>query len=185
MGTGPAPLPVLPRLGGPRPAPRRARHQPRIGPPRPAGAPVVRRRHLLRPHPGADRRAEAAELDARGITRRRRRGRPARRRRRPADRRRAGRRPRRRPRPRCSSGPITRRTPTACSPGSAATSTTAGFAVVDGTGRTTRPGVWAAGNVVDPRAQVITAAGAGSAAAIAINADLVQDDIARAVEAGD
>ena len=43
-----------------------------------------------------------------------------------------------------------------------------------------RLGVWAAGNVVDPRAQVITAAGAGSAAAIAINADLVQDDIHRA-----
>jgi thioredoxin reductase len=30
---------------------------------------------------------------------------------------------------------------------------------------------WVAGNVVDPRAQVITAAGAGAAAAIAINAD--------------
>lgn len=57
----------------------------------------------------------------------------------------------------------------------------AGFAVVDGTGRTTVAGVWAAGNVVDPRAQVITSAGAGSAAAIAINADLVQDDVARAV----
>ena len=35
-----------------------------------------------------------------------------------------------------------------------------------------------AGNVVDPRAQVITSAGAGSAAAIAINADLVEDDVA-------
>ena len=57
----------------------------------------------------------------------------------------------------------------------------AGFAVVDGTGRTSVPGVWGAGNVVDPRAQVITAAGAGSAAAIAINADLVQEDIACAV----
>jgi thioredoxin reductase len=57
----------------------------------------------------------------------------------------------------------------------------AGFAVVDGTGRTTVPGVWGAGNAVDPRAQVISAAGAGSAAAIAINADLVQDDIALAV----
>jgi len=34
-------------------------------------------------------------------------------------------------------------------------------------------GVWAAGNVANPRAQVITAAGEGSAAAIAINADLV------------
>jgi thioredoxin reductase len=57
----------------------------------------------------------------------------------------------------------------------------AGFAAVDATGRTSTAGVWAAGNVVDPRAQVITAAGAGSAAAIAINADLVQDDI----DAGD
>jgi hypothetical protein len=36
--------------------------------------------------------------------------------------------------------------------------------------------------VVDPRAQVITAAGAGSAAAIAINADLVQEDVERAGE---
>ena len=56
----------------------------------------------------------------------------------------------------------------------------AGFATVDATGRTSTPGVWAAGNVVDPRAQVITAAGAGSAAAIAINADLVQEDVERA-----
>ena len=59
----------------------------------------------------------------------------------------------------------------------------AGFVTVDGSGRTTSPGVWAAGNVVDPRAQVITAAGAGSAAAIAINADLVQEDVERAVAA--
>jgi thioredoxin reductase len=58
----------------------------------------------------------------------------------------------------------------------------AGFVTVDATGRTSTFGVWAAGNVVDPRAQVITAAGAGSAAAIAINADLVQDDVERAVE---
>lgn len=58
----------------------------------------------------------------------------------------------------------------------------AGFVTVDTTGRTSIPGVWAAGNVVDPRAQVITSAGAGSAAAIAINADLVQDDVQRAVE---
>jgi hypothetical protein len=36
--------------------------------------------------------------------------------------------------------------------------------------------------VVDPRAQVITAAGAGSAAAIAINADLVEEDVAHAVQ---
>ena len=56
-----------------------------------------------------------------------------------------------------------------------------GFVTVDGTGRTSTEGVWAAGNVVDPRAQVITSAGAGSAAAIAINADLVQDDVERAL----
>lgn len=56
----------------------------------------------------------------------------------------------------------------------------AGFAVVDGTGRTSVPGVWAAGNVVDPREQVITAAGAGSAAAITLNADLVREDVERA-----
>jgi thioredoxin reductase len=58
----------------------------------------------------------------------------------------------------------------------------AGFVTVDATGRTSTLGVWAAGNVVDPRAQVITAAGAGSAAAIAINADLVHEDVTRAVE---
>jgi len=58
----------------------------------------------------------------------------------------------------------------------------AGFVTVDATGRTSTFGVWAAGNVVDPRAQAITSAGAGSAAAIAINADLVQDDVERAVE---
>jgi thioredoxin reductase len=58
----------------------------------------------------------------------------------------------------------------------------AGFVTVDATGRTSTFGVWAAGNVVDPRAQVITSAGAGSAAAIAINADLVHEDAERAVE---
>ena len=54
-----------------------------------------------------------------------------------------------------------------------------GFALVDGTGRTSNPRVWAVGNVADPRMQVISAAGSGSAAAIAINADLVQADLAR------
>jgi len=57
----------------------------------------------------------------------------------------------------------------------------AGWAIADSTGRTSVPGVWAAGNVIDPRAQVITAAGAGSAAAIALNADLVDDDVRDAV----
>ncbi len=56
-----------------------------------------------------------------------------------------------------------------------------GWVTADSTGRTSVPGVWVAGNVVDPRAQVITAAGAGSAAAIAINADLVEDDVRNAV----
>ncbi len=56
-----------------------------------------------------------------------------------------------------------------------------GWVTTDATGRTSVRGVWAAGNVVDPRAQVITAAGAGSAAAIAVNADLVEDDIRAAV----
>ena len=56
-----------------------------------------------------------------------------------------------------------------------------GWVAVDNAGRTNVPGVWAAGNVVDPRAQVITAAGAGSAAAIALNADLVDDDVRDAV----
>jgi len=57
-----------------------------------------------------------------------------------------------------------------------------GFPTVDGTGATTTAGVWAAGNAADPRAQVITAAGAGSAAAIAINAELVAVDVAIAME---
>jgi thioredoxin reductase len=56
-----------------------------------------------------------------------------------------------------------------------------GWVIADSTGSTSVPGVWAAGNVIDPRAQVITAAGAGSAAAIAINADLVLEDVRQAV----
>jgi thioredoxin reductase len=58
-----------------------------------------------------------------------------------------------------------------------------GWVTADVTGRTSIRGVWAAGNLVDPRAQVITAAGAGSAAAIAVNADLVEDDVRDAVHA--
>lgn len=56
-----------------------------------------------------------------------------------------------------------------------------GWATTDPNGRTDIPGVWAAGNVVNPRAQVITAAGEGSAAAIDINADLVDEDVRKAV----
>jgi thioredoxin reductase len=58
-----------------------------------------------------------------------------------------------------------------------------GFADVDRDGRTSAPGVFAAGNVVDPRAPVIAAAGAAATAAMAINADLVQEDVARACAA--
>ena len=56
-----------------------------------------------------------------------------------------------------------------------------GWVATDATGRTSVPGVWAAGNGVNPRAQVITAAGEGSAAAIAINNDLVDEDLPIAV----
>jgi thioredoxin reductase len=56
-----------------------------------------------------------------------------------------------------------------------------GWVVTGANGATSVPGVWVAGNVADPRAQVITAAGEGSAAAIAINADLVDEDVSNAV----
>ncbi len=52
-----------------------------------------------------------------------------------------------------------------------------GWPTTHGDGRTSVAGVWVAGNVANPRAQVITAAGEGSATAIAINADLVEEDI--------
>jgi len=57
-----------------------------------------------------------------------------------------------------------------------------GFIRADATGKTSVPGVWVAGNATNPRAQVITAAGEGSAAAIAINADLLADDVRDACE---
>jgi thioredoxin reductase len=57
------------------------------------------------------------------------------------------------------------------------------WVVADATGRTSVPGVWVAGNAANARAQVITAAGEGSAAAIALNADLVEEDVQHAVEA--
>ncbi len=56
-----------------------------------------------------------------------------------------------------------------------------GWVVTGVNGATSVAGVWVAGNVTNPRAQVITAAGEGSAAAIAINADLVDDDVAHAM----
>ncbi|MFG3711677.1 NAD(P)/FAD-dependent oxidoreductase [Micromonospora sp. NPDC047730] len=53
----------------------------------------------------------------------------------------------------------------------------------DPTGATAVPGVWVAGNVTDPRAQVVTSASAGSAAGAAINADLVAEETRAAVAA--
>ncbi|SDR78541.1 Thioredoxin reductase [Friedmanniella luteola] len=51
----------------------------------------------------------------------------------------------------------------------------------DPMGATSVPGVWVAGNVTDPMAQVVVAAGAGLKAAAALNADLVGEDTALAV----
>ncbi|MDV6277014.1 NAD(P)/FAD-dependent oxidoreductase [Rhodococcus erythropolis] len=56
-----------------------------------------------------------------------------------------------------------------------------GFVAVAPSGATSVPGVWGAGNVVDPRAQVIGAAAAGSTAAIAINGYLVEQDVESAL----
>ena len=57
-----------------------------------------------------------------------------------------------------------------------------GLVRVDADGRTSVPGVWAAGNATNPRAQVITAAGEGSAVAIAINTELVADALDTTVQ---
>jgi thioredoxin reductase len=57
-----------------------------------------------------------------------------------------------------------------------------GSAVPSGpAGATAVPGVWVAGNVTDLMAQVITAAAAGLQAGAAINADLLLEDVRRAV----
>jgi thioredoxin reductase len=56
-----------------------------------------------------------------------------------------------------------------------------GWVLHDPGGGTSVAGVWVAGNAADPRAQVISAAGEGSAAAIALNADLVDEDVKRAL----
>ncbi|MGW9415363.1 NAD(P)/FAD-dependent oxidoreductase [Arthrobacter cupressi] len=57
----------------------------------------------------------------------------------------------------------------------------AGWVVLDGTGQASVRGVYVAGNLANPRAQVITAASEGSAAAAAVNADLVEEDIRESV----
>lgn len=56
-----------------------------------------------------------------------------------------------------------------------------GWIAVAATGSTSVPGVWAAGNVVDSPAQLITAAGAGSVAAVALNHYLLAEDVEQAV----
>lgn len=56
-----------------------------------------------------------------------------------------------------------------------------GWIITGPAGSTSVAGVRVAGNVANPRAQVITAAGEGSAAAIATNAELVEEDVRLAV----
>ncbi|MCJ0903486.1 NAD(P)/FAD-dependent oxidoreductase [Rhodococcus sp. ARC_M6] len=51
------------------------------------------------------------------------------------------------------------------------------FVIADNMGATSVPGVWAAGNVVDPSAQVIMAAAAGAKAGAAMNMALTTDDL--------
>jgi thioredoxin reductase/SAM-dependent methyltransferase len=53
----------------------------------------------------------------------------------------------------------------------------------DPAGATAVPGVWVAGNVANPRAQLITSAAAGLTAAAAINTDLIAEDTRAAVAA--
>lgn len=56
-----------------------------------------------------------------------------------------------------------------------------GLVSVDAGGATTVPGLWAAGNVVAPRAQVVAAAGAGCTAAIGMSAWLLDRELPAAV----
>ncbi|MFC9969948.1 NAD(P)/FAD-dependent oxidoreductase [Spirillospora sp. NPDC127200] len=58
-----------------------------------------------------------------------------------------------------------------------------GWVKVDASGATSVPGVYAAGNVVNPKAGVIQAAAAGSLAAMALNVELVAADVAEGVRA--
>ncbi|WP_461163847.1 NAD(P)/FAD-dependent oxidoreductase [Arthrobacter sp. R4-81] len=53
----------------------------------------------------------------------------------------------------------------------------------DADGATGVPGVWAAGNVADLRAQVLSSAAGGAAAAVAINSDLMAEELRAAVAA--
>ncbi|MFF8835356.1 NAD(P)/FAD-dependent oxidoreductase [Streptomyces sp. NPDC015130] len=55
------------------------------------------------------------------------------------------------------------------------------FVTVDGTGRTSVPGVWAAGNVTGPREQVVDAVALGHRAGVTINNELLLGDLEDAV----
>ena len=55
------------------------------------------------------------------------------------------------------------------------------FVVTDETGATGVPGIWVAGNVGDPQAQVVIAAAGGYRAALAVDHDLILEDADRAV----
>jgi thioredoxin reductase len=56
------------------------------------------------------------------------------------------------------------------------------YIAADSTGLTPIPGVWVAGNLADPMANVLAAAASGATAAGAINAALVTEDTHRAVQ---
>ena len=55
------------------------------------------------------------------------------------------------------------------------------WVAVDENGRTSVPGVWAAGNVVSARASVPVASAAGNVAGAMINADLIEEEVEAAV----
>ncbi|MFF5970479.1 NAD(P)/FAD-dependent oxidoreductase [Streptomyces sp. NPDC012769] len=59
------------------------------------------------------------------------------------------------------------------------------FVTVDETGRTSVPGVWAAGNAIGAHEQVINAASGGYRAAAMVNADLLMADLDRRVAAAE
>ena len=179
LGTRRAALPVLPRLRGPRPASSACSAQPRRGPLR-ADRPAVESTTSSTSRRRGAHRDERVAARRPGDRRRRGHRRAAGRRGRPAARRRDGRRPRHPPRRGVRAAPLRPGRRPARRLGCDVGRRRLGHH--RRRRRTSVPGVWAAGNVVDPRAQVITAAGAGSAAAIAINADLVDDDVRVAVD---
>jgi len=59
------------------------------------------------------------------------------------------------------------------------------FIETDPTGKTALPGVWAAGNSADLSAVVVVAAGTGVMTGAAVNADLIAEETAAAVEERD